>query len=259
MILDIKDGKPHNVSLRNMNFSDLNPLLLGYEYCLPGKSFGPWRRSYTIIHYVVSGKGSLVKDGILYPVTAGQAFILRPGETSTYKADEKDPWVYHWVAFDGRLSEKFKELDHVFSLSSKITQEMLECDGMDLLEYRITELLFKLYIELFGGKAKRHHYISRVEGHIKAAYMYPLRVEDIAKDLNLDRHYLARIFKEKTGKTISEYIISVRMDEAKNYLKQDFSVEETARLCGYEDVSNFSKLFKREVGISPAYWKKQYR
>ena len=87
--------------------------------------------------------------------------------------------------------------------------------------------------------------------------MYPLRVEDIAKDLNLDRHYLARIFKEKTGKTISEYIISVRMDEAKNYLKQDFSVEETARLCGYEDVSNFSKLFKREVGISPAYWKDQ--
>jgi AraC-like DNA-binding protein len=158
----------------------------------------------------------------------------------------RDSVCVHWVAFDGRLSEKFKELDHVFSLSSKITQEMLECDGMDLLEYRITELLYKLYIELFGGKAKRHHYTSRVEGHIRAAYMYPLRVEDIARDLNLDRHYLARIFKEKTGKTISEYIISVRMEEAKNYLKQDFSVEDTARLCGYKDVSNFSKLFIRE-------------
>ncbi len=109
----------------------------------------------------------------------------------------RDSVCVHWVAFDGRLSEKFKELDHVFPLSSKITQEMLECDGMDLLEYRITELLYKLYIELFGGKAKRHHY---------AAYMYPLRVEDIARDLNLDRHYLARIFKEKTGKTISELL-----------------------------------------------------
>ncbi len=77
--------------------------------------------------------------------------------------------------------------------------------------------------------------------------------------MNLDRHYLARIFKKKTVVSISDYIINVRMEEEKNYLKKDFSVEDTARMCGYEDVSNFSKLFKREVGISPAYRKDQNR
>lgn len=258
MLLNINDGQPHSIPLRNMYFSDLNPLLLGYEFCRPGKSFGPTARKYVIIHYVESGKGEVLKDGHLYPVKAGEAFIIRPGEVAIYTADTEDPWVYHWIAFDGKLSEKFYELDHVFSFPRGITREMFDTDGKQLVEYRVAELLFKLFVELFSNKKKHHHYISRVEDHIKSAYMYPLRVEDIAKKMNLDRHYLARIFKEKTGVSISNYIINVRIEEAKNYLRQGFSVDETARMCGYEDASNFSKLFKREVGISPAYWKKKF-
>jgi AraC-like DNA-binding protein len=259
MLLDINDGKAHSIPLENMHLSDLNPLLLGYEYCMPGKSFGPTVRKYVLIHYIVSGKGYVIKGGRKHTVSAGQAFIIRPGEVTIYTADDKDPWLYHWVAFDGALSEKFNELDHVFPFPSDITRKMLETDGNDLVEYRIAELLFKMYVILFGGKKRRHHYISKVEDHIRAAYMHPLRVEDIASKMNLERHYLTRIFKEKTGLSISDYIINVRIEEAKNYLIQGFSVEETARMCGYEDASNFSKLFKREVGISPAYWKKQYR
>lgn len=259
MLLDINDGKAHSIPLENMHLSDLNPLLLGYEYCMPGKSFGPTVRKYVLIHYIVSGKGYVIKGGRKHTVSAGQAFIIRPGEVTIYTADDKDPWLYHWVAFDGELSEKFNELDHVFPFPSDITRKMLETDGNDLVEYRIAELLFKMYVILFGGKKRRHHYISKVEDHIRAAYMHPLRVEDIASKMNLERHYLTRIFKEKTGLSISDYIINVRIEEAKNYLIQGFSVEETARLCGYEDASNFSKIFKREVGISPAYWKDQNR
>lgn len=257
MHLDTKDGKPHDVHLRNMHFSDLNPLLLGYEHCEPSKSFGPTLRSYTIIHYVVSGRGYVIKGGRRYSAQAGQAFIIRPGEVTVYTADDKDPWHYQWIAFDGRLSERFNELDHVFDFPGEIMLDMLEQDGKELLEYRIAELLFKMYVELFGGRKRNHHYISRVESHIRAAYMYPLRVEEIAAKMNLDRHYLTRIFKERTGVSISDYIINVRMEAAKQHLKQGFSVEEAARMCGYDDVSNFSKLFKRKIGISPAHWKKQ--
>ena len=144
MLFDIKDGLPHSIALRNMHLEDLNPLLVGYEYCLPGKAFGPTSRKYTIIHYVVSGRGEVIKGGCKYSVTAGQAFIIRPGEVATYVADEKDPWLYHWVAFDRKSSKKFSELDHVFQFPSGITQEMLETEGKDLIEYRIAELLFKL-------------------------------------------------------------------------------------------------------------------
>jgi AraC-like DNA-binding protein len=85
--------------------------------------------------------------------------------------------------------------------------------------------------------------------------MRSIRIEDIAKQLNLDRRYLTRLFKEKTGQSIQEYLIQVRLEEAVQCLQNGYSVSDTAILCGYEDVSNFSKMFKKRYGISPAQMK----
>lgn len=253
----IKDGKGHSIVLINRHFADLNPIDLGYEYCLPGKSFGPTSRNYTLIHYVVSGKGKIIKKSGAYEASEGQAFLIRPGEVSTYIADANDPWYYQWIAFDGTLSEKFVDLDHVISFPKGLIQEMLDTEGKNLQEYRVAALLFKMYIELFEGKKSYHHYVRRVQDHIRAAYMYPLRVEEIACKMNLDRRYLSRMFKERTGRTIQEYLIEVRIEESKKLLEQGFSVEQSAQMCGYDDACNFSKMFKRKVGISPIYWKNE--
>ena len=124
-------------------------------------------------------------------------------------------------------------------------------------EYLVASLLFRMYAELFEGKKAHNHYVRRVKDHIRALYMQPLRVEEIARKMNLDRRYLSRLFKEKTGQTIQDYLISVRMEEAQERLREGFSVEETSRLCGYEDPTNFSKMFKRRFGVSPARWRSE--
>ena len=79
-------------------------------------------------------------------------------------------------------------------------------------------------------------------------------VEKIADYLKLNRKYIARVFKEKTGSTIQEYLISKRMEEAKKLLKKGYGVSESAYMSGYNDAFNFSKAFKKRFGISP----KQY-
>jgi AraC-like DNA-binding protein len=53
-----------------------------------------------------------------------------------------------------------------------------------------------------------------------------------------------------------QYLLNVRMEEATNYLRQGFSVKECAHMVGYEDVSNFSKLYKKHFGKSPAHRRK---
>ena len=50
-----------------------------------------------------------VYRGKKYDLVPGQAFIIRPGEETTYKADDEDPWSYMWVGFHGYRSEDFIE------------------------------------------------------------------------------------------------------------------------------------------------------
>ena len=124
-------------------------------------------------------------------------------------------------------------------------------------EYRIVSQLFCLYGELFGERRGKSDYARQVMDYVEAMYMQPIRVGEIAAGLHLDRRYLSRVFRERTGQTVQEYILSVRMSEAKRFLSEGLSVGETAERCGYSDGFLFSKMFKRWVGVSPAIWKKK--
>lgn len=243
-------------ALINRNFHDLNPLIVGEEDCAPGHRYGPAVRSYTLIHFVRSGEGTLVRGGRSYTVRAGQAFLICPDEVTLYYASNECPWSYCWVGFDGALSARFSELPPVFSCTRNWAEEMLEaCENDGVSEYRIAACLLLMYAELFATQKPHNHYVRRVKNYVDTQYMHPIYVEEIADRMNLDRRYLSRLFKEKTGQTVQEYLISVRLEAAKAQLLRGASVAEAAQLSGYEDVCNFSKMFKRVLGISPGRWR----
>lgn len=245
-----------NMLLTNRNFQELNPLVAGEHICRGGHSFGPAVRKYTLIHYVLSGKGTLYTRGGAYTVEAGQAFLILPGEITTYTADENDPWHYRWIGFDGTLTERFAQLPPVFSLHTDLFYRLWQLgDDPSVAEYRLAAELFSLYADLFESKTGKNPHVKRVMDYIRSSYMYPIRVEQIAKELNLDRRYLSRLFKEDTGQSIQSFLISVRMEEAKHLLESGYSVGESAHLAGYEDVSNFSKMFKNYYGYTPIIMK----
>jgi len=83
-------------------------------------------------------------------------------------------------------------------------------------------------------------------------------VGTLAAQLNLSPRYLSDLLKQETGKTAMELIHIYLMSEAKNLLKTaDQSVSEIAYTLGFENLPYFSRLFKKEVGISPNQFKKQ--
>lgn len=243
-----------DILLTNRHFQELNPLIAGEEFCEPNHSFGPAVRKYTLIHYVVSGKGTLYSRGGTHTVSAGQAFLILPGEVTTYTAHCDDPWHYRWIGFDGSLSNAFSSLPPVFPFSGEPFRQMME--AADMQEYRLAGLLFQIYAQLFSQRSSENQHVRRVKDYIRASYMYPIRVEDIARQLSLDRRYLSRLFKENTGKSIQQYLIDVRLGEAEQQLMQGISVREAAALSGYPDVSNFTKLFKKHRGKAPASLRK---
>lgn len=252
-----RKAKMYECIVKNRHFHDLNPILFGEEECAPDHSFGPMARDYTLIHFVTKGHGFYLVDGVKHPVGPGEAFIIRPHVITTYSADPKDPWSYCWVGFDGELSEHFWELPPVVKYTTNWAEKIIRLPkDWSKLEYQIAAKLFLMYSEWFAEKKEKNDYVRSIKDYVSAKYIESVSVEEIAAQLNLDRRYISRYFKQKTGKSVQEYIIWVRIEKAKKLLGQGSSVSEAARLCGYDDVCNFSKMFKKRTGISPGRWKK---
>lgn len=251
-------------ALRDRGFTDINPLDCGTERCAPGHTFGPCVREYYLVHYVFSGKGRFMAGDKTYHLSAGQFFLIRPHEVTTYAADTVDPWRYIWVGFVGKLAWRFDTLPTpVGTLPDSLFRElcgMLEDDFSgwgSMREEYVATVVHRMMAALFADRPSGNHYASRVETFIRTSYMQDITVQSIADSLNLDRRYLSRLFKDKYGVTIQEYLLSIRLENAARMLQEGYSVNDSAAMCGYSDRSNFSRMFRRRYGVWPSEYARQ--
>ena len=242
--------------LINEHFRDLNPLLCGQQHCPPKHSFGPAIRNHTLLHCVVSGKGRLICEGKTYFVESGQIFRILPGKKHFYQADKEDPWYYYWIGFDGELSSKIAQLPPVFDVSDKVINLFKSTIDHEIISsYRVTATLFRLYDELFHISTENINYVDLIRDYIEVMYMQKLQIDDLANHFHLNRSYMSRLFKQKTGKSIQDFIIETRMNNATNFLMEGMLIKDVAVACGYEDPFLFSKMFKSIFGVSPTEWR----
>lgn len=246
-----------NLLLDYKQLSDFCPVDFGQQHCAPAHSFGPHIRDFYLIHYVSSGQGMFQNPRGIYQITAGQAFLIRPGEVCKYSANAANPWSYTWIGFLGSMAPAFEQAPDVFEADGLLFEEMTTVYQLASSQAAyLAGMLFKLYCSLFDQK-ERPDYVNRAIGYMNVNYMKPIRVEQIADQLGINRKYLARIFKEKTGKTLQQFLIQKRVTEAKKLLSGGFNVEETAFMVGYSDSFAFSKTFKKCCGIAPKYFQKK--
>jgi AraC family transcriptional activator of pobA len=106
--------------------------------------------------------------------------------------------------------------------------------------------------------SKFNQVLTEWSGSALAAEGLPT-VNSIATSMHLSPRYLSDLLKEETGKTAIELIHVFLITEAKNLLKaSDNTVSETAYKLGFENLPYFSRLFKKEVGVTPIQFKKQF-
>lgn len=144
MIKTMSDSIFHIFS--NELFLDLTVYQYGYEKCDPLHSYGPFVRNHYLFHYIISGKGMLSvtekDDSAVYHMEAHSGFLIEPGRINLYSADQKFPWEYVWVEFDGlRAKELMEEAglsnDHpVFHPISDTAADKLRDEMLRLTQYR---------------------------------------------------------------------------------------------------------------------------
>ncbi|MCC2685851.1 MAG: AraC family transcriptional regulator [Paenibacillaceae bacterium] len=86
---------------------------------------------------------------------------------------------------------------------------------------------------------------------------YDFSLQTMADHFSLSMSYLSRFFKEKTGSTVLEYVNQVRIDYAKELLRDpDTPIKDIVKQVGYVDASSFTRKFKTIVGLTPGEYRK---
>ena len=238
---------------RNKTFHELNPLFCGYEHCIPGHTYGPAVREYYLIHYILSGEGYFTADGERHHLKKGECFLIKPRQITKYWADMDHPWYYVWIGFNGELAADFEKLPPVWKPNPGIFYEIRRVEEIQSLrkEY-LTGILFQMYCELFQDRKQEKDYAGEIREFIQYNYMSEITVEGLASMVNIDRRYLSRLFRARYGVTMKRYLTEYRMEKAAQFLQSGVSVANAADMVGYKDVCNFSKMFRKIMGVCPA-------
>lgn len=98
--------------------------------------------------------------------------------------------------------------------------------------------------------------IIKLKNHIRDNYNKSLTLVELSDMFSYNSSYISALFKEETGTNISDYIQSIRIENAKILLKTcDYHINEVAKEVGYLDYRHFCTVFKKETGVTPM----QYR
>ena len=111
-------------------------------------------------------------------------------------------------------------------------------------------LLLMKSAEMAGGAGRT---IISIRKYIDANYRRSITVESIAEMFGLNASYVSSAFKKTVGQSFTHYVTMCRLNGAKEYLETDDStVQEAAFQNGFSDPYYFSKVFKKQFGVSPS-------
>lgn len=145
-------------------------------------------------------------------------------------------------------------------LKETYTQTSLPCRTA-----KLNELVLKILIELVCfhstsavlpyAESKALKNVKATVRYIRENYSSKITLDEIAKTVYTDKYALCREFKKSTGQTITEYANRYRCQKAADYITEGHTVTQAALLCGFENLSFFTKTFKKYMGKLPKYYK----
>ncbi|OWA34488.1 AraC family transcriptional regulator [Saccharibacillus sp. O16] len=112
--------------------------------------------------------------------------------------------------------------------------------------------------QLTPSRQHAHHYIRKATEYLHQNYDRSIRVEEIAAAVNLHPGYLHRLFRQHTGRTLTDYLNALRMDKAKMLLAgSGIPIADVADYVGIASRQYFHQLFRKYTGCTPSEYRER--
>ena len=147
--------------------------------------------------------------------------------------------------------------ERALEVSDQISQELDKVNTIDI------NLFVRTIGPIFITEVQHHQkkfppLINQINNYIKNNLYSSLSTINIAAIFNYTPEYLSRLYKSFTGKSISQFIMISKIEEAKKLLKfSNNSIHEIANLLNFSNQSNFTHAFNHYVGITPSKYRKE--
>lgn len=216
-------------------------------------------------------------DKKMYVPRENKLFIVNPGQT-VEGIEAKSVEQYYAVYLRRHLLEKlsrqflkrpilnFENKNYeiepgIINLMNKFIYEaasmspgyefMLECLSSQLVVSLLRNIILKEPVPVEYKKARRKE-VKRAIEYIRTYYNRDFSLDELAAAVNLSPYHFIRVFKAETEKTPFEYLLEVKIEKAKELLESNNKkITEIGLACGFSNPSHFSRVFKKNVGISP--------
>ncbi|MBO5484627.1 MAG: helix-turn-helix transcriptional regulator [Lachnospiraceae bacterium] len=228
--------------------------------------------------YVVGGKAHFFFDGKEEIVTAGHMVIYRPKEVQKYVYYGKDQTEVYWVHFTGsdvkNILRRYGITDdtRVFYIGSALEyqnlfrmmiQELQMCreDYQELLSMMLRHLFILIHRQRSSSKKIGNGFIIEeidlALTYFNEHYNKDISIEEYAASRHMSTSWFIRNFKKYTGSTPMQHILSIRISNAESLLETtEYNMTEISSIVGYDNPLYFSRIFKKQKGLSPSEYRK---
>ena len=265
---------------RDERFIDLNLYQFGWERTGPAHSYGPHARNHYLFHYIIAGRGVLLANDKEYEVGPGHGFLVVPGQITTYRSDQADPWEYTWLEFDGLRAHESLHLagvggsQPIYTARSAAAGRRLQDEMLYIVNHSDASpihLIAHGYLfldQLVQSSADRHSpnehrlrdfYIKEALTFIEQNFQRDISIEQIAAVCGLNRSYFGKVFRDAVGESPQAYLLHYRMARAAQLLKETrLPIGEIAAQVNYPNQLHFSRAFKNVHGVSPREYRQTH-
>lgn len=236
------------------------------------------RPDYQLL-YIAAGKAWFTFQGSVIEVPAGNMVLYEPHQYQQYAYYLEDKPEVYWVHFTGKetsglmeqagfspncflytgVSSSYQEL--FLSIIRELQLPRPCSDELASLHLRQLFLLLKRLKEEGGfQKTEMQKEMEKTVHFLHENLSKDFEVEQYAKELHMSTCWFIRSFKTYTGMPPRKYLTSIRIKKARELLEStDYGVGEIGNIIGYDNPLYFSRIFKKQTGISPAEYRKAAR